>query len=228
MRITLKYFSYALLLIGTMVSCKKPNTYKETEKGYAYFGMEQGRFVEYHVQYMNHDSLLNKHDTLEFYYKTIIGDEYIDNEGRKGYEFLRYKKDSLNGNYTFLSKWAIFLADNKAQLVEENQRKVKLVFPIQKNQLWDANMYNSLGQQETHYETIHAPLSYSNLHFDSTTTVEYKHLKTLIEDQLDQEIYAKGVGMIYKVSRELQFQFGFSTPYKGTEWYYTVVNFGME
>lgn len=228
MKTTMKYLIYTLLLIGVFVSCKKPNTYNETEKGYTYFGMEQGRFVEYHVQYMNHDSLLNQHDTLEFYYKTVIGDEYIDNEGRKGYEFLRYKKDSLNGDYTFLSKWAIFLADNKAQLVEENQRKVKLVFPVKKNQIWDVNMYNSLGQQNTHYETTHTSLSYSNLNFDSTSTVEYKRFKTLIDDQLEQEIYAKGVGMIYKISRELQFQFGIPTPYKGTEWYYTIVNFGVE
>lgn len=217
----------SVVLSLSLFSCKK-NNYKNTDFGYTYFGMEQGRFIEYEVQYIEHDSLLNKHDTTSFYYKTVIGDKYIDNEGRKGFEFMRYKKDSLNQNYVFLSKWTIFLEDNKAQLVEENQRKIKLVFPVNKTQIWDINAFNPLGEQNAHYENINTAVSYSNLHFDTTTTVEFKRYKTLIDDQLEQEVYAKNVGMIYKVSKELYFQFGISKPFKGTETYYTVINYGKE
>jgi hypothetical protein len=100
------------------------------------------------------------------------------------------------------------------------------VFPITTSQTWDANIYNTDGEQLAHYEDIYSPKDYSGLHFDSTTTVEYHKFKSLIDDQLEQETYAKGVGMIYKVSKTLYYQFGFSKPFKGSELYYTVINFG--
>ncbi len=215
------------ILFSTVLSCKK-NNYKSVDFGYDYYGLTQGRFVEYKVTYIDHDSLLNKHDTLNFYLKTLIGDEYIDNEGRTAYEFLRYKKDSISGDYHFINKWVSLIADNKAQLVEENQRKVKLVFPVKKNQFWDVNMFNNLGEQEASYEVFNKPYSISTFNFDSTATVELYKYKTLIDDRLEQEVYAKGIGMIYKVSKELYYQFGISVPFKGTEWYYTIISTGIE
>jgi|SRR5690554_4631066 len=216
-----------VLLLGIVYSCKK-NNYKGIDHGYDYYGLTEGRFVEYSVTYIDHDSLLNKHDTLNFYLKTVVGDAYIDNEGREAHEFLRYKKDSLHENYQFLNKWVTLIADNKAQLVEENQRKVKLVFPVLKKQVWDVNMYNNIGERESRYEVIHQPYSLSSFAFDSTTTVEFYKYETLIDDRLEQEVYAKGIGMIYKVSKELYYQFGQSIPFKGTEWYYTIISTGIE
>jgi len=223
-----KFFYYLSLLAFLFVginSCKKSDD-RPIHYGYEYFGLETGRFVEYKVQYIVHDSLLNKHDTTNFFLKTVVGDQYIDNQGRTEYEFIRYKKDSLNGTYQFLHKWVAYLDSKHAELVEENQRKVKLVFPIQKNQIWDVNMYNMDGEQETHYSTIDS--SYQNPYFstDSAVTVEFYRYKTLIDDRLEQETYAPYIGMISKVSKELYFQFGVATPYKGTEMYYSIYSYG--
>lgn len=226
----LKRTSYLLLgILVLLVACKKnENLAVNPQLDYAYFGLEQGRFVEYEVNYMEHDSLLNKHDTTRFYYKTVIGDEYMDNEGRKGYEFMRYRKDSLMDNYQFLSKWVIQIADYQAQLVEENQRLIKMVFPILKTQEWDVNVYNNDEATLAHYKDIHSP--YANMYFstDSSTTVETKNYQTLIDDQLEQETYAKNVGMISKVSKELYFQFGQTKPFKGTELYMEIMTTGIE
>lgn len=221
------FFYIAIVLSLFLVACKK-NNYKNStiESDKTFFGLEQGRFIEYKVQFMDHDSLLNKHDTSIFYYKTVVGDEYIDNEGRKGFEFLRYKKDSIAGTYEFISKWTTVIADNKAQLVEENQRKIKLIFPFNTSESWNVNMLNTTNEQLAHYEEIYQSKNYFNLYFDSTVTVEFHRFQSLIDDQLEQEVYAKGIGMIYKVSKNLYYQFGYSNPFKGTELYYTVINYG--
>lgn len=220
-------FLLLLLVTGIISSCKK-NNYQPLDYGYDYYGLEKGRFIEYEIRYMEHDSLLNKHDTSIFYLKTVIGSEYVDNEGRTGFEYLRYRKNSLSGEYVFLNKWVTLIADRKAQLVEENQRKVKLVFPVGKEQEWDANMYNNLGEQLAHYEGINIPYANSFFSTDSAVTVEFYKYKSLIDDRLEQEIYAKGIGMVYKVSKNLYYQFGWTSPYKGTELYYSVIATGTE
>lgn len=218
---------FVLLIIG--FSCKK-NTFKAVDPvtEYSYFGLGKGRFIEYKVEYIEHDSLLNKHDTTNFFYKTVIGEEYYDNQDRLGYEYLRYRKDSLNGEYTFLSKWLIQIVDNRAQLVEENQRKTKLIFPITDSQKWDINAFNNEDELEAHYEDIHTTYQNDDFQTDSSVTVEIYKYETLIDKYLEQEIYAKGVGMISKISRELYFQFGQTKPYKGTDLKMEIFKTGKE
>lgn len=224
----MKYSNLILIVvIFLFASCKK-NVDSTLEYGYEYFGLEKGNFVEYKVSYMEHDSLLQKHDTTHFYYKTVIGDEYIDNEGRKGYEYLRYRKDSLQQEYTFLSKWSTFIADFRAELVEENQKKIKLIFPLKKNETWNVNSFNMNGERLAFFEEVHKSKNIGNHPFDSTATIEIYRYKTLIDDRLDQEVYAKNIGMIYKVSKDLYFQFGWTLPYRGTEIYYEYLNSGKE
>lgn len=224
----LRFVSLTFILLA-LTSCKKDTFQpRNAEHDFAYFGLIKGRFVEYKVQSIIHDSLLNQHDTTTYYYKTVIGDEYYDNEGHLGYEFLRYQKDSLQKPYQFISKWIAMIAENKAQLVEENQRKIKLVFPIIFSQKWESNVYNYLDDQEAQYEQIDVPYSNGNFSTDSSISVVYYRYKTLIDDRLEGERYAKGVGMIEKTSKELYYQFGSTTPYKGKESYFRIINFGME
>lgn len=222
---------YCFLGVALMLASCKKNDYTAVDpsRDYPYFGLEQGRFIVYDVLYIEHDSLLNKHDTTQFYYKTVIGDEYYDNQGRLGYEFMRYKKDNLTDDFTFLSKWLIQIADNQAQLVEENQRKVKMVFPIKsKKQEWDVNIYNVEAPAIASYSSIHQPFSNTYFSTDSATTIEYNRYQTLIDDRLEEEIYAKNIGMISKTSKELYFQFGQTKPFKGTEMYMNIIQTGIE
>lgn len=215
----------ALMVIG----CKKDKfTAKDPKADYAYFGLTKRRYIEYKVQYIEHDSLLAQHDTTNFFYKTVIGEEYYDNEGRLAHEYLRYRKMDENSGYTFLSKWVILIADNQAQLVEENQRRIKLIFPITDKQEWDVNIYNDKGKMPAHYSSIHQPFSNNQFSTDSASTVEMYNYQTLIDNRLETETYAKNIGLVSKTSRELYFQFGQTEPYKGTELYMNIIKTGIE
>lgn len=215
-----------LFLALALSSCKKTET--NIDKKTEYFGLEKGRFVEYQVTYMFHDSLLQKHDTINYQFKTLIGDTVIDNLGRVANKFYRFSRKNSSLPWEETDIWTAIIVDDRAELVEENQRKVKLVFMPTLEKVWDINAFNNSGKVEGFYSEIDEMKSINNLTFENTLTVEEEDFKTLIETKRKFEVYAKNVGLIYKVYKDLDFKFSSTKPILGEEFYFTVTNYGVE
>jgi hypothetical protein len=227
-----KYSSWARLigisLVSGMcfISCKK-NTVEidfETE----YFGLSKGNFAEYDVTHIFHDSLLQKHDTTHYQLKTLIGDDYIDNIGRTARKFHRFIRKNSNLPWQEIDIWTAIIIDNRAELVEENQRLIKLVFKPTFDKTWDINSFNNLGQKTALYSSIGEPKTINGMLFDETVTVEEDNYTTLIEKRLKYEVYAKNIGLVSKYWKDLKFNFGSTIPLKGEEEYYEIVAYGIQ
>ena len=124
--------------------------------------------------------------------------------------------------------WTAIIVDSRAELVEENQRKVKLIFAPTEDKSWDINQFNMDGKMLAAYDSIDAVKNIQGLSFEKTLIVREKKYITLIDKVIKYEIYARGVGMIYKEDKDLKFNFGESIPSFGTEYYYRVNNYGIE
>ncbi len=193
-----------------------------------YFGLEEGRYVIYDVLEIDHDiDATIQHDTSEYQLKTVWGEIYYDNEGRKCRKFRRYILDTLTNNWMLKDTWYGLIDNIRAELVEENQRVIKLVFAPSQQKEWDANAYNTFEEIPCYYENIHKEYTINNTLFDSTVTVEQANEANLIDTIRKYEIYAKGVGLIYKHFKENDYQFT-NTPHKGRELYYSFVSSGIE
>lgn len=219
--------AFSVLSIGILIaSCKKEavNLDLQTE----YFGLNENAFVEYKVTYMFHDSLLGKHDTINYFIKTVVADTVLDNLGRIAQKFYRYQRKDITKPWVVKDLWSAIIVDDRAELVEENQRVVKLVFIPTEDKVWDMNAFNGLGKKEVSYSGIGEARSYNGLNFGETVTVEQEDYTTLIDRKRAFEVYAKGVGMIYKVQRDLKYKFGSPKPIKGEEYFYEVINFGVQ
>ena len=94
--------------------------------------------------------------------------------------------------------------------------------------VWDINAFNNSGKVEGFYSEIDEMKSINNLTFENTLTVEEEDFKTLIETKRKFEVYAKNVGLIYKVYKDLDFKFSSTKPILGEEFYFTVTNYGVE
>jgi hypothetical protein len=143
-------FFIVLMFIVLAPSCKKKKVEKfdfQTE----YFGLDKGRFIEYDITYIFHDSLLKKHDTVYYQIKTWIGDTIIDNSGRVGREFHRFKRADSNKFWKPTDIWMAIIDGNRAELVEENQRKIKMVFAPTEDKTWDINSFNNTGKMMAKY-----------------------------------------------------------------------------
>lgn len=218
---------FSFLFLGIVLfSCKKDPVNLDLQ--HEYFGLKENAFVEYKVTYMFHDSLLGKHDTINYFIKTVVADTVLDNLGRVAQKFYRYQRKNISKPWVLKDLWSAIIVDNRAELVEENQRVIKLVFIPTEDKVWDMNAFNGLGVKEVSYSGIGESRSYSGLNFGETVTVEQEDYTTLIDRKRAFEVYAKGVGMVYKVQRDLKYKFGSTKPIKGEEYFYEVINFGVQ
>lgn len=194
-----------------------------------YFGLEEGRFVEYDVVEIKHDKDLGVNETTYYRLKTVIGKEVIDNEGRLAREFIRYIYDTIYQEYKVKDLWTAIIDQTRAELVEENQRKIKMVFAPSEFKEWDINAFNTLGTSSAIYSVIHEPASLNGFSFDSTVTVDEDSTYNLVEYRRKYEVYAKGVGLIKKHYQDLRIkEFDILDPDKGEEYFYTLINYGKQ
>jgi hypothetical protein len=195
---------------------------------FEYFGLEEGRYIIYDVLEVEHDEALLMHDTTRYQLKTVWGDEYIDNEGRSAREFTRYKRDSVNGVWVFSDLWTGVYDGIRAEMIEENQRIIKLVFAPTLAKEWNANAFNMLGDLPCYYRDIHDEATVNNVSFDSTLVVEIDEFESLIDTVNIYEMYAKNIGLIYSHHVDNHYQFGSTVVVNGIEIYYNYVEHGFE
>lgn len=193
-----------------------------------YFPLNSGRYMEYEVMEITHDELSSiQSDTSRYLLRCEIQDSFMDNSGRLAWEYVRFKRDNANQSWSQSDLWTVNLTDNKAQTVEENQRMVKLVFPIGPLTLWDANQFNTDPKLTCRYDKIHEPLSLNGFSFDSTLRVEQENSRNLLIFRRKYEIYANKVGLIKKYYKDLNISnFDTLNIRSGKEIYMTLIGYG--
>lgn len=215
--------------LALLQACKKDVA--TVDFHHAYYDLTPGRFVVYDVVEIKHDQGATvSHDTLVYQLKTVIGDTVIDNAGRTARKFFRYKRANGNQNWTISDVWTTIVAENRAELVEENERIVKLVFAPTLSKSWDINAFNSSSKLEAYYRELHKPTLVNGLTFDSSLVVEQDDFLSLVDYRRKFEVYANGVGLVRKYSKELTIQ-NFDTingVLNGNELFYQISSFGVE
>lgn len=216
-----------LLLVTVLFSCKKQDAAPLFHR--EYFGLETGRYVIYNVTEITHDTALNPaHDTVNYQLMTVWEAEYIDNEGRSASEYRRYKRNTPSDAWVLSDIWTGIYDANRAELVEENQRLVKLVFAPTLDKDWDINAYNTMDEMNAYYPEVHVDTTINGVLFDSTVVVNQNEFTSLIDTVRLFEVYAKNVGLIHKFEKNNVYDFGDSEPQEGREVYYDYVEHGFQ
>jgi hypothetical protein len=219
-------FAIPLLLF----SCAEDNT-QPIDFHYNYFPLDQGRFAIYSVHEEKVDpggGTLNNY-TIDYFIKTKIGDTLTDNSGRIVRKFERYVADSATGPWQIKDIWTAIIADNRAELVEENNRVVKLVFAPTAEKSWNINAYNTLSPIQAHYSNIHQPQIINGLSFPLSLVVQQENTINLIQHKRKYEVYAKNVGMIAKVYKDAEItNFDTTQVTKGFTQIMQIIDFGIE
>lgn len=228
MRIFVLFISSFLFLTACKKTIEIP-VQQDFTSDLAYFGLKKGKFIEYDVTHIIHDDEVDIHDTLKFRLKTIIGDTITDNEGRTATKYIRLLWNDLNDTWETKDVWTALINGKNAELTDENQKIIKLTFPINKSISWNPSIFSSLPTENYHYDKIHIPLIFKNHLFDSTITVLQNNYFTLVDYKFQTETYAKNVGLISKYYKNLRIKnFDTLQVKKGEEWFYTMTKFGDE
>jgi hypothetical protein len=222
------YISFLTLILVAFASCKKQDSPPQFH--YDYFDLTEGRFIDYDVMEIDHDVDQSiQHDTSYYQLRTLIGDTVIDNQGRVARKFFRYTRDNSAGTWMLSDVWTALITENRAELIEENQRIIKLVFAPTLSKEWNPNAFNIYDEMTSYYRDIHDVQTVGGFLFDSALVVEQEDFFSLIDKKRKYEVYAKGVGLVHKYYKDLTIaNFDTLNVQKGKELYYTCFAYGIQ
>jgi hypothetical protein len=111
--------------------------------------------------------------------------------------------------------------ERTAEKIEENQRFIKLVFPVGEGKQWLGNKFIDPSDElvflkDWKYEMkdVNKPLIFGSLKFDSTLAVLQQYDSSAINITSSIEKYAKNIGLVYKELRFLKSQNNFGLPWE--------------
>ncbi len=227
LRAILKTKDYISILLLVSVfpftnACKKESAQKGTLFYTEYAPHSVGEWRVYKVREIEHTTT-GVHDTIEYYLKEVIAEE-ID---ETNFRLERYWRDSLHQPWEIKDVWVVEKTQTMYNVVEENIKFTKLIFPIENAKQWNGNAFNNLGEQDYSFEEIHVPFSINSIDFDSTVTVLQQDEFNAIELKKAKEIYANHVGLIYRSKIDLSINtFDVTDINQGTELEYKILSYG--
>jgi hypothetical protein len=213
-----------LFALFTLFSCKKSDA--PPYFGYEYFGLTEGRYVSYDVMEISHDI---SSDTLRYILKTVVGENIVDNEGRTAKKIYRYAYDWETEELIDQRVWTSIIDQGRGEVVEENQRKIRMVFAVSIDKTWDVNAFIPEEKQEVFYEDINNPYTINSIYVDSSVRVEYEDFFSLVDYRRRYEVYGKNIGLIQRSFKDLTISnFDTTDIQNGTEQHYTLRDYGVE
>lgn len=218
-----KQNNFIILFLIIICSCK-PIKYNNEDYHSKYFPIELNQEKEFLVTNINHSSFGK--DTVTYYLKEVVSEKFLDLEGDSAYRIERFWKTDSIDNYEIKDIWVANKSLNFAQLVEENIRFTKLIFPFDVNVVWDGNAFNNQQSQEYSIESLNIPYNGNGLSFDSSITVIQNYKSNLLEYENSKEIYVIGVGLVYKEDIEVLINSADSNDFsQGYEFYQELIEY---
>lgn len=143
--------------------------------------------------------------------KVVITDSYANSEGGTTYVFERSKRTLTTDPWTPVATWTAQRRGTKLVANESNVLYVKLLFPTSEGVTWNGNEFNTQIQLNNlnvdYYQMInvHQPYSSTISYPKSITIIQNNEENNLLRKDDRKEVYALGVGLVYKESTELKY-----------------------
>ncbi len=176
-----------------------------TPEGRDYFPLKSGHYVSYNVKEINY--FLNQPKVEETYQlKEIVKEDLKDLANNITYRIERYKRLNGRQNWQLLNVWTARIDYRAAIKTEENIPYIKLVFPFERGKKWNGNAMNTLEPANYEMRDLGKNFTFSGkTYIDNVTIIQANNPDTLVRKEMKQEIYSKGVGMIYKKNEDLYY-----------------------
>lgn len=184
------------LIVLLVAGCTTPDVVDQEVAGYTYFPLEAGRYIEYEINEVQYTVTSSTPKTITYFLKEVCGQPYAGLTGVQQFPIERYKKGTLAANWTLDSVWTAYRLPDRAVRVENNTAFVKITFPLAEESTWNGNLLNTYPAEayKAHFEV---PSPTQN-EFPGSLTVVQRQDSSLVSRFKRHEVYAPGVGLVYK------------------------------
>lgn len=193
-----------ILALSVLAGCKK-DAEEPLPMGYDFFPLRVGHWVEYEVDSMWRDDVLNVYDSVSYRLLERVHETYTDAEGRTAFRILRYVADQA-GEWQIRDVWTSYTDERYAEKTEENKRRLKLSFPVRQTRTWDVNVYNTDAELEVAYRELDEPWSSDSLSFEKSVLVRNVLPANSVLRRDYEEHYVREVGLVEKSWEETNSQ----------------------
>lgn len=176
--------------------------------GLLYFPLETGNFIEYEVEEIQYN-LVGNTERLHYQLREEITESFIDIDGDIAYRQERFRRNSSADPWEPVPNAAIWVVQRnnfQAFRTENNQTLVKLVFPLSEGNTWDGNARN--GREREEYQMIDFGLGFvlDTVEYSPTLRVIQNDGCNLVNQDRRTEVYAEGIGLIYREIWNVEFE----------------------
>jgi hypothetical protein len=228
----MKYLIVVVLLVFSVVACKKQTETLDIANVASYYPLSIGNVFIYKMdstRLVNFTSL----GTVYYLVKDSVAGSFVDLTGRKSYTVFRYLTDTLASQpYQYSETHYVVYDKSRIEYVDgRNFRFIPLANPLSFNTSWHGNSYLDSAQlrisdNTTYYGWLYQYTSINQPYtvLDSTyqNTISVQQVADSSKGDFDiykansktysREVYAKGVGLVEKNMINYFFQPQIDTP----------------
>jgi hypothetical protein len=210
--------SLALFCFFVFVGCAKETESLDTASLNDYYPMQTGKTFLYRLDSTVLASFGSSLVIKSYQAKDSVESTFTDNQGRLSYRIFRLIRDTAGLKpWQFAATFFVTSTQQQVEFVDNNLRFIKLHAPITEGNTWKGHSYidtkslntsvGYLDEWQYEYRNVGQPYKILNTTYD-TTVVVYQQDETTPPGPFDPknyqqrnlgtEVYAKGVGLIYK------------------------------
>jgi hypothetical protein len=198
-----QFLKYLPLFALIAVSCGK-DEFTPIDPGYDYYPLRKGFYQIYEIDSTGY-SQVSEPVNQKYQIKVEVTDSFPSAQSVYTYVLARSIRKDEAASWRNLDTWSVRVEGDELIVNEGNRPYLKLTFPIRAGNSWDGNRYNNLVEDE--YE-----LTESGKSFTTTDGIAFEHSLTVQQEfnddpivfqDLRKEVYARGVGMVYKEVNQL-------------------------
>lgn len=206
-------FSVIVFCAVACIACRESQVVL-FDRGDAYFPLETGRFLEYQVDSIVFDDAgaTNRLDTFSSFIRETVIEEFVDLAGKPAFRIQRQHRKEVDLPWNTTHIWIAANDGSSAVRVEENQRIVKMEFPLTQGKRWNPTRFIDEGvlvpvgtevislfaYWDGRILALHGYEEIGAFAFDSVMVCRQADEDTEIERRYVLEKYARGLGLVFR------------------------------
>ena len=193
-------------LLTFLSSCTQDDTNPKVELffGQEFIQLKTGNEAIFQVDSTIYDEFSGRIKIVSFQQKEVITTEEKDAANRSTYlvEIHKRTNDTLPWRLDRITRRT--LTSHRFEVLDNNILTVPLIFPIKNGEKWNVNILNARNEQEYEYSALNESINIRSVTYDSTVTILQGSEENLVERILEEEVYAKGIGLVQRTHNNLE------------------------
>jgi len=199
------------ILAFVAISCDESFVTSDPEaRGLDYYPLEVGDYRVYEVTDIHYQH--NVATEERFLMREWVADSFLDQTNALTYKIIRSVRPNAQSEWLDDSVMTVTKNNTSVILTKDNTKYVKMVFPVSEGKTWKPDMYNNRAyetdkKEVATYLSVDQPYQSDSHSYEKTATVvqEGKFFDPSIGVDSRQEIYARGIGLVYRMFKRLDY-----------------------